>query len=57
MRNLFLFDVIWIEMNENNLEYTQMKWKILVLSKGVSSGHKGKELRKLKQYINVLFYI
>lgn len=36
-------------MNENNLEYTQIKWKILVLLKRVSADHKREELRKLKQ--------
>ena len=42
MRNLFLFDIIGIEMNENNLEYTQIKRKILVLLKGVVPAIKGK---------------
>jgi hypothetical protein len=42
MKKLFLFYVIEIKMNENNLEYIQMKWKIIVLLKGVSAGIKGK---------------
>jgi hypothetical protein len=42
MKKLFLFYVIEIKMNENNLEYIQMKWKIIVLLKGVSVGIKGK---------------
>jgi hypothetical protein len=57
MRNLFLFDIIEIEMNENNLEYTQRKRKILVLLKGVMLAIKGKswEIRTMhKCYLFIL---
>jgi hypothetical protein len=57
IRNLFLFYIIGIEMNENNLKYTKIKRKILVLLKGVMPAIKGKswEIRTMhKCYLFIL---
>lgn len=41
-KRFILFNVISIQMNEDNLEYIQIKMKILVLLKGELTAIKGK---------------
>jgi hypothetical protein len=49
-----LFDEIWIEINESNLEQWTNKETILVLLKVVVLAIKGKIEKKLKQCMNVV---